>query len=116
MPQGVEALQVIEARARQLFDWGKRLVDAAYSIRLFNESETNGRCHAELLETCWRPSTQPMIIAPAAATGRDRQSLIVTIAEDHACRGLAPRSTSPIVQGRGVSERTWNTRSRRCWG
>jgi AraC family ethanolamine operon transcriptional activator len=28
-PQGVEALQVSEARARQLFDWGRRLVDTA---------------------------------------------------------------------------------------
>ena len=38
-PQGVETLQVSEARARQLFDWGKRLVDSAvFDPALFNES------------------------------------------------------------------------------
>jgi len=52
-PQGVEALQVSEARAQQLFDWGRRLVDTAvHDPSLFNDSEAErGAAQVELIET-----------------------------------------------------------------
>jgi len=53
MPQGVETLQVSEARARQLFDWGSDWwTPPVLDPSLFNESETErSAAQAELLET-----------------------------------------------------------------
>ncbi|MGA9163374.1 MAG: helix-turn-helix domain-containing protein [Thiobacillus sp.] len=110
LPQGVEILQVSEARARQLFDWGKRLVDAAvFDPALFNESETErNAAQVELLETLLATLDVANDFEPSRSDRtRQAQSLIVKIAEDHA---LSQTGTTLYVtdlcKAAGVSERT----------
>jgi AraC-like DNA-binding protein len=110
MPQGVEALQVSEARARQLFDWGKRLVDAAVlDPALFNESESErSAAQAELFETLLATLDVANDFAPSRSDRtRQAQSLIVKIAEEHALsRTGATLYVTDLCQAAGVSERT----------
>jgi AraC-like DNA-binding protein len=110
MPQGVEALQVSEARARPLFDWGKRLVDTAVlDPVLFNESETErSAAEAELLETLLATLDVADDFTP---NRRDRtrqaQSLIVKVAEDHALSQTGANIyVTDLCKAAGVSERT----------
>ena len=110
MPQGVEALQVSEARARQLFDWGKRLVDtAALDPALFNESETErSAAQAELLETLLATLDVADDFEPSRSDRtRQAQSLIVKAAEDHALSQTgATIYVTDLCKATGVSERT----------
>ena len=110
MPQDVEALQVSEARARQLFEWGKRLVDAAVlDPALFNESETErSAAQAELLETLLATLDVADDLAPSRRDRtRQAQSLIVTLAEDHALSQTgATLYVTDLCKAAGVSERT----------
>ena len=110
MPHGVETLQVSEARARQLFDWGKRLVDTAVlDPTLFNESETErSAAQAELLETLLATLNVANDFEPSRNDRtRQAQSLIVKIAEDHALSQTgATLYVTDLCKAAGVSERT----------
>jgi len=110
MPQGAETLQVSEARARQLFDWGKRLVDTAVlDPSLFNESETErSAAQAELLETLLATLDVANDFEPSRSDQtRQAQSLIVKIAEDHALsQAGANIYVTDLCKAAGVSERT----------
>ena len=110
MPQGVETLQVSEARARQLFDWGKRLVDAAVlDPALFNESEAErSAAQVELLETLLATLDVADDFEPSRSDRtRQAQSRIVKIAEDHALSQTGANIyVTDLCRVAGVSERT----------
>jgi AraC-like DNA-binding protein len=110
MPQGVETLQVSEARARQLFDWGKRLVDTAVlDPALFNESEAErSAAQVELLEMLLATLDAADDFEPSRSDRtRQAQSLIVKIAEDHALsQAGATLYVTDLCKAAGVSERT----------
>ena len=109
-PQGVEALQVDPARVRQLFDWGKRLVDTAVlDPPLFNESEAErASATVELLETLLATRDVASDLEPSRGDRtRQAQSLIVKMAEDHALsQAGASIYLTDLCKVAGVSERT----------
>lgn len=87
LPRGVEPLQVDPARARQLYDWGKRLVDtAALDPALFNESAAErDAAQVELLEMLLTTLAVAQDFEPSRSDRtRQAQSLIVKTAEDYA--------------------------------
>jgi AraC-like DNA-binding protein len=110
LPQGVEAMQVDEARARQLYHWGKRLVDSAVlDPGLFNESETErAAAQAELFEMLLATLDVADNFEPSRSDRtRQAQSLIVKAAEDHALSQTgASVYVTDLCQAAGVSERT----------
>jgi len=110
LPQGVETLQVSEARARQLFDWGKRLVDAAVlDPALFNENEAErDAAQVELLETLLATLDVADDFEPSRSDRtRQTQSMIVKIAEDHALSQTGANIyVTDLCKAAGVSERT----------
>jgi len=110
MPQGVETLQVSDVRARQLFDWGKRLVDAAVlDPALFNESETErSAAQIELLETLLATLDVADDFEPSRSDRtRQAQSLIVKIAEDYVLSQTGANIyVTDLCKAAGVSERT----------
>jgi AraC-like DNA-binding protein len=109
-PQGVEALQVSEARAQQLFDWGRRLVDAAvHDPALFNDSEAErGAAQVELIETLLAALDRAKDLEPSRGDRtRQAQSLIVKTAEAHAVsKAGASLYVTDLCKAAGVSERT----------
>lgn len=110
LPQGVETLQVSELRARQLFDWGKRLVDAAVlDPALFNESEAErSAAQVELLETLFATLDVAEDFEPSRSDRtRQAQSLIVKTAEDYALSQTGANIyVTDLCKAAGVSERT----------
>ena len=108
-PQGVEALQVSEARARQLFDWGRRLVDTAVrDPALFNDRETErGAAQVELIETLLAALDRAKDLEPSRGDRtRQAQSLIVKAAEAHAVsKAGASLYVTDLCKAAGVSER-----------
>jgi AraC family ethanolamine operon transcriptional activator len=106
----VEALQVSEARAQQLFDWGRRLVDAAvHDPALFNDSEAErGAAQVELIETLLAALDRAKDLEPSRGDRtRQAQSLIVKTAEAHAMsRAGASLYVTDLCKAAGVSERT----------
>jgi AraC-like DNA-binding protein len=110
LPQGMEALQVDAARARQLYDWGKRLVETAVlDPALFDESVVErAAAEAELLETLLAALDVADDLEPSRSDRtRQAQSRIVKAAEDHALSqtGVSTYVTD-LCQAAGVSERT----------
>ncbi|MBK7990758.1 MAG: helix-turn-helix domain-containing protein [Comamonadaceae bacterium] len=109
-PQGVEALQVSEARAQQLFDWGRRLVDAAvHDPALLNDSEAErGAAQVELIETLLAALDRAKDLEPSRGDRtRQAQSLIVKTAEAHAVsKAGASLYVTDLCKAAGVSERT----------
>jgi AraC-like DNA-binding protein len=109
-PEGVEALQVDEARARALYDWGKRLVDAAVlDPALFNACETEREAaQTELIETLLAALEVAHDFRPSRGDRtRQAQSRIVRIAEDHALsRPGANVYVTDLCKAAGVSERS----------
>jgi len=110
MPQGVETLQVREDRARQLFDWGKRLVDIAVrEPALFTRhGAERAAAQVELLETLLATLDVANDLPP---TRRDRirqaQSDIVRIAEEQAVSQTGARlNVTDLCKIAGVSERS----------
>jgi AraC-like DNA-binding protein len=85
-PRGIEPLQVDPARARTLFDWGKRLVDvAARQPAIFNDGpRERGAARIELLETLLATLGESDVLEPTR-DDRTRQahSLVVKKAEDY---------------------------------
>jgi AraC-like DNA-binding protein len=110
MPQGVEILQAGEERVRQLYDWGKRLVDAALlDPALFNESQAErDAAQAELFEVLLAALDMARDLEPSRSDRtRQAQSLIVKAAEDYALsRAGANIYVTDLCQASGVSERT----------
>jgi AraC-like DNA-binding protein len=110
LPQGMEALQVDAARARQLYDWGKRLVDTAVlDPALFNDSAVErAAAEAELLETLLAGLDVADDLEPSRSDRtRQAQSLIVKTAEDHALSQTgASVYVTDLCKAAGVSERT----------
>jgi AraC-like DNA-binding protein len=110
LPHGVELLRVREQSARQLFSWGKRLVDlAARQPALFDgKRRERVAARAELLETILSTLWEARDFEPARddRKGRDK-SLIVKAAEEFAlsqdCEALY---VSDLCRAAGVSERT----------
>jgi AraC-like DNA-binding protein len=87
LPRGVETLHVDDDSARRLFDWGKRLVDAAArQPALFNERETERMAaHVELVELLLASLRGARDFEPDRSDRtRQAQTRIVKIAEDHA--------------------------------
>lgn len=110
VPQGVEILQAREDRARQLFEWGKRLVDiAVLDPTFFNESETErAAAQADFLEALLETLNVTNIMEPARSDRtRQAQSEIVKVAEEHAVSQTGARlSVTDLCKIAGVSERT----------
>lgn len=110
VPQGVETLQAREDRARQLFDWGKRLVDiAVLDPTLFNESEAErAAAQADLLEVLFATLNVTNILEPARSDRtRQAQSDIVKVAEEQAVSQAGARlNVTDLCKIAGVSERT----------
>jgi len=110
MPQGVETLQVREDRARQLFDWGKRLVDIA--VREPALFDTHGAeraaAQADLLETLFATLNVANVLEPIRSDRtRQAQSDIVKIAEEHALSQTgANLYVTDLCKIAEVSERT----------
>ena len=110
MPQGVETLQVREDRARQLFDWGKRLVDIA--VREPALFDTHGAeraaAQADLLETLFATLNMANVLEPIRSDRtRQAQSDIVKIAEEHALSQTgANLYVTDLCKIAEVSERT----------
>jgi AraC family ethanolamine operon transcriptional activator len=108
-PQGVEALQVSEARAQQLFDWGRRLVDTAvHDPALFNDSEAErDAAQVELIETLLAALDRAKDLEPSRGDRtRQAQSLIVKAAEAHAVsKAGASLYVTDLCKAAGVSER-----------
>ena len=110
MPQGVEILHAAADRVRQLYDWGKRLVDmAGLDPALFNESEDERvAARVELFEILLATLDVARDFEPSRSDRtRQAQTRIVQIAEDHA---LSLTGTSIYVTDlcrvAGVSERS----------
>jgi len=110
LPHGVELLDANADRVRLLFDWGKRLVDAAVrQPAIFNE-RLNGRVAAEveLFETLLRALGTAAQLEP---TRSDRtlqtHSAIVRKAEDYALSHTGEHlHVSELCRVAAVSERT----------
>jgi AraC-like DNA-binding protein len=109
-PHGIETLRVNPERARGLFDWGKRLVDAAArQPALFNDRK-NERLAArvELLENLLATLAGADDFEPARGD-RTRQaySLVVKAAEDYALSHAGDHLyVSDLCRAAAVSERT----------
>ncbi len=110
LPRGVEPLQVDPARARQLYDWGKRVVDTAVlDPALFNESETERTAaRVELLEMLLGTLDMAHDFEPSRSDlTRQAQSRMVKIAEEHALsQPGADIYVTDLCKAAGVSERT----------
>jgi AraC-like DNA-binding protein len=109
-PRGVEPLQVDEARGRQLYDWGKRLVDAAVlEPALFNDSKAErDAAEVELIEMLLATLFVAHEFEPARGDRtRQAQSRIVKAAEDHALSQTGANTyVTDLCQAAGISERT----------
>jgi len=110
LPKGVESLRVDAERVRELFGWGKRLVDAALHQPTLFDGQAKERVAAqnELLE---------MLLATLRVAGdfestrsdrtRQAQSLIVKAAEDYAIALSSDRLyVTDLCKLTAVSERT----------
>jgi AraC family ethanolamine operon transcriptional activator len=110
LPHGVETLQVNAEKVRELFKWGKRLVDtAARQPALFNERK-NERVAAqvELLETLLATLDVADDFEPTRSDRTQQaHSLIVKTAEDYALSHAdEPLYVSDLCRVAAVSERT----------
>jgi AraC-like DNA-binding protein len=110
LPNGVETLQVDEEKVRELFGWGKRLVDIAVrQPALFNErKEERIAAQVELVETLLAALADADELEPDRGDrARKANSLIVKIAEDYALSHAGdPVYVSDLCRAAAVSERT----------
>jgi AraC-like DNA-binding protein len=110
LPQGMEPLQVDAARSRQLYEWGKRLIDAAVlDPALFNESVVErAAAEVELLDTLLAALAVADDFEPSRSDRtRQAQSLIVKTAEDYALSQTGANIyVTDLCKAAGVSERT----------
>jgi len=110
LPRGVETLQADGESARRLFEWGKRLVDAAArQPELFNEGEIERiAAHVELVELLLAMLGGAHDFEPnRSERTRQAQALIVKLAEDHAMSQTGDHLyVSDLCRVAAVSERT----------
>jgi AraC family ethanolamine operon transcriptional activator len=110
LPHGVETLQANEERVRNLFDWGKRLVDtAARQPALFNEHrKERAAAQVELLEMLLASLRAADDFEPSRSDQtRQAYSRIVRIAEDYALSHAGDHlHVTDLCRAAGVSERT----------
>jgi AraC-like DNA-binding protein len=110
LPRGVETLQANAERVRALFDWGKRLVDAAArQPGLFNERPVvRMAAEVELLENLLATIRVAHDVEPTRnEQTRQTHDRIVKIAESHALSHIADHlQVTDLCRAAGVSERT----------
>lgn len=110
LPRGVEALHADAAAVQGLFEWGKRLVDAAaLEPEPFNVSaERRTAAQVELVETLLATLREAAGREPdRKELARQEQSRIVKIAEDHALAHVGERLyVSDLCRVTRVGERT----------
>jgi AraC family transcriptional regulator, ethanolamine operon transcriptional activator len=109
LPHGAETLQADAAMVRQLFDWGKRLVDvAARQPALFNDrKDERGAAQVEMVEALLATLGAARAFEPAR-TDHVRQSriLVVKAAEDYALSHVDERIyVTDLCRAAAVSER-----------
>jgi AraC-like DNA-binding protein len=108
-PKGVETLQADAGRVRQLFDWGKRLVDmAARQPALFNDREDERKAaQVEMVETLLATLGAARGFEPGHADHvHQSQTLVVKAAEDYALLHVDERVyVTDLCRAAGVSER-----------
>jgi AraC-like DNA-binding protein len=109
MPRGVETLHADAATVQGLFDWGKRLVDAAaVEPAPFNESaDRRAAAQVELVETLLAALRETADRPPdRGELAKQEQSRIVKIAEDYALAHVGERLyVSDLCRVTAVSER-----------
>jgi AraC family ethanolamine operon transcriptional activator len=109
LPNGVELLQPDPAAARDLYGWGRRLIDmAARQPQVFDVPQTQTAAQVELLETLL--TTLGSAANVECASGdltRQAHSQVVQIAEDYALAHTGERlCVTDLCKAAGVSERT----------
>jgi AraC-like DNA-binding protein len=119
-PRGIEPLQVDPEKVRDLFEWGKRLVDvAARQPAIFNDGpRERGVARIELLETLLATLGDADVLKPTR-DDRTRQahSLIVRKAEDHAIAHAGEEVyVSDLCRAAAVSERALQNAFREVMG
>ena len=109
MPRGVETLHADPATVQGLFDWGKRLVDAAaVEPAPFNESaDRRAAAQVELVETLLAALRETADRSPdRSELAKQEQSRLVKIAEDYALAHVGERLyVSDLCRVTAVSER-----------
>lgn len=109
LPRGVETLQADPATVQRLFEWGRRLVDAAVAEpEPFNESaDRRAAAQVELVETLLATLRETAGREPdRQEVAKQEQSRIVKIAEDYALAHVGERLyVSDLCRGTAVSER-----------
>jgi transcriptional regulator GlxA family with amidase domain len=112
-PHGVEALHVNPERACALFEWGKRLVDAATrEPALFNDRRRErAAAQVELVETLLATLGGARDFQPTRSDRtRQARSLLVRNAEAYALPHVGePIYVTDLCKAAGVSERTLET-------
>lgn len=112
-PHGVETLHVSPERACALFEWGKRLVDAAaHEPALFNVRERErAAAQVELVETLLSTLGGARDFQPTRSDRtRQARSLLVRNAEAYALSHAGePLYVTDLCKAAGVSERTLET-------
>jgi AraC family transcriptional regulator, ethanolamine operon transcriptional activator len=109
MPRGVETLHANAAAVQGLFDWGKRLVEAAaVEPAPFNESaDRRAAAQVDLVETLLAALRETAGREPdRGELAKQEQSRIVKIAEDYALAHVGERLyVSDLCKATAVSER-----------
>jgi AraC family transcriptional regulator, ethanolamine operon transcriptional activator len=110
VPSGVEILQVNAERVRDLYDWGRRLVDvAAREPSTFNDGRKERVvAQVELIESLLATLGGASDFEPTRSERtRQAHSLIVKVAEDHALSRLDDHLyVTDLCRAAEVSERT----------
>ncbi|RLJ65227.1 helix-turn-helix domain-containing protein [Sulfurisoma sediminicola] len=110
IPQGVETLQIGAEGARMLFDWGKRLIDAAVLEPALFDGGMSGRVAAqvELFEMLLATLDVARDFEPSRSDRtRQAQTRIVQSAENHALSlGGSGIYVTDLCRVAGVSERS----------
>jgi AraC-like DNA-binding protein len=109
LPHGAETLEVDVARARRLFDWGKRLVGIAErQPAVFNErADLRAAAQAEMVETLLSTLGAAMPFEPAHADHvYQSRTVVVKAAEDCALSHAGERVyVTDLCRAAAVSER-----------
>jgi AraC family ethanolamine operon transcriptional activator len=120
MPHGVETLQADPAMVRRLFDWGKRLVDAAArQPSLFNDrKDARAYVQAEMVEALLATLGSSRAFEPTRADQvLQSQTRVVKAAEDHALSHAEDQvHVTDLCRAAAVSERTLEYAFKRVMG